>query len=130
MAERARNKMSDVRQKLGRLGERLASDALEGRGYRIVEHNFRCRAGEIDLVAREGEDLVFVEVKTRRGSAYGLPEEAVNARKARKIQEIACYYLDLHNLPECSWRIDVVAVQFSPAGKLEEIRVYQHAVAE
>lgn len=130
MAERARKKTSDARQKLGRLGERLAGDALEERGYRIVERNFRCRAGEIDLVATEGEDLVFVEVKTRRGSAYGLPEEAVNARKARKIRVIACYYLELHNLPECSWRIDVVAVQFSPAGKLEEIRVYQHAVAE
>lgn len=126
----ARKRTSDARQKLGRLGERLASDALEGRGYRIIERNFRCRAGEIDLVAEEGEDLVFVEVKTRRGSSYGLPEEAVNERKARKLQEVAGCYLDLHNLSECSWRIDVVAVQFSPAGRLEEIRVYQHAIAE
>lgn len=126
----ARKRTSEARQRLGRLGERLAGDALEGRGYRIIERNFRCRAGEIDLVAAEGEDLVFVEVKTRRGSAYGLPEEAVNERKARKLQEIAGYYLDLHNLPGCSWRIDVVAVQFSPAGRLEEIRVYQHAIAE
>lgn len=126
----ARKKTSDARQKLGRLGERLACDALEQRGYRIVERNFRCRSGEIDLVAEESQDLVFVEVKTRRGAAYGLPEEAVNNRKARKLQEVACCYLDLHNLPECSWRIDVVAVQFSPAGRLEEIRVYQHAVAE
>ena len=128
--ESARKKTSDARQSLGRLGERLAGDALEERGYRIVARNFRCRAGEIDLVAEEGEDLVFVEVKTRRGVTHGLPEEAVNERKARKIREIACHYLDLHNLPECSWRIDVVAVQFSPMGRLTEIRVYQHAVTE
>src|SRR6476620_2729509 len=104
MAESARQKVSSPRQNLGRLGERLASDALEARGYRIVERNFRCRAGEIDLVAEEGQDLVFVEVKTRRGTAFGLPEEAVNNRKALKLQEVACYYLDLHNLPDCSWR--------------------------
>lgn len=128
MAESARQKVSSPRQNLGRLGERLASDALEARGYRIIERNFRCRSGEIDLVAEEGQDLVFVEVKARRGTAFGLPEEAVNSRKALKLQEVACYYLDQHNLPDCSWRIDVVAVQFSPAGKLEEIRVYQHAI--
>ena len=128
MAESARQKVSSPRQNLGRLGERLASDALEARGYRIIERNFRCRSGEIDLVAEEGQDLVFVEVKTRRGTAFGLPEEAVNNRKALKLQEVACSYLDQHNLPDCSWRIDVVAVQFSPAGKLEEIRVYQHAI--
>lgn len=128
MAESARQKVSSPRQNLGRLGERLASDALEARGYRIIERNFRCRSGEIDLVAEEGQDLVFVEVKARRGTAFGLPEEAVNSRKALKLQEVACYYLDQHNLPDCSWRIDVVAVQFSPAGKLEGIRVYQHAI--
>ncbi len=125
----AREKTSGARQKLGRLGERLASDALEQQGYRVIERNFRCRSGEIDLVAEEGQDLVFVEVKTRRGTARGLPEEAVDARKARKLQEVAFGYLEKHDLPDCSWRIDVVAVQFSPAGKLEEIRVYQHAIS-
>lgn len=128
MAESARRKTSSTRQNLGRLGERLASSALEQRGYRILEQNFRCRSGEIDLVAEEGQDLVFIEVKTRRGTACGLPEEAVHSRKARKLQEVASCYLDLHDLSECSWRIDVVAVQFSAMGKLEEIRVYQHAI--
>ncbi len=128
MAESARKKTSNVRQSLGRLGERLATGALEQRGYRILEQNFRCRSGEIDLVAEEGQDLVFVEVKTRRGTARGLPKEAVNSRKARKLQEVAFCYLDLHDLPECSWRIDVVAVQFDTMGKLEEIRIYQHAI--
>ena len=130
MTESRENKTSSPRQSLGRLGERLAANRLEERGYHILERNFRCRSGEIDLVAEDGSDLVFVEVKTRRGTARGLPEEAVHARKARKLQEVACFYLDLHKLPDCAWRIDVVAVQFSVTGKLEEIRVYQHAIAE
>lgn len=129
MSERKKASISASRQSLGRLGERLAAAHLEARGYRMREANFRCRYGEIDLVAEDGQDLVFVEVKTRRGSAYGLPEEAVDARKARKLQDVACSYLEQHNLAECSWRIDVVAVQFSVSGKLEEIRVYQHAIA-
>lgn len=126
----AQKKATDVRQALGKLGERLAMNALERRGYHIVERNFRCRSGEIDLVAEEGQDLVFIEVKTRRGAPCGLPEEAVDDRKARKLREVAGRYLELHNLPECSWRIDVVAVQFDLAGRLEEIRIYQHAIAE
>jgi putative endonuclease len=128
--ERAQKKPTATRQVLGRLGERLATHALERRGYRIVERNFRCRSGEIDLVAEEGQDLVFIEVKTRRGTSCGLPEEAVDGRKARKLREVAGCYLELHDLPECSWRIDVVAVQFSPTGRLEAIRIYQHAIAE
>jgi putative endonuclease len=128
MDDGVRKRTSGVRQRFGRLGERLAAGALEQRGYRIVERNFRCRAGEMDLVAEEGQDLVFVEVKTRRGAERGLPEEAVDGRKARKLQEIAYGYLEKHNLADCSWRIDVVAVQFSSQGKFEEIRIYQHAI--
>lgn len=119
-----------ARQGLGRTGERLAAEALKRRGYCILEQNYRCRHGEIDLVAEEGQDLVFVEVKTRRGAAYGLPEEAVTARKRQKLREVASYYLDAHSCSERSWRIDVVAVQLSGGGKPEEIRVYQYAVAE
>ena len=119
-----------ARQGLGRTGERLAAEALTRRGYCILEQNYRCRHGEIDLVAEEGQDLVFVEVKTRRGAAYGLPEEAVTARKRQKLREVASYYLDAHHCSERSWRIDVVAVQLSSGGKPEEIRIYQYAVAE
>jgi putative endonuclease len=119
-----------MRQDFGGVGERLAAQALRERGYHILQENFRCKYGEIDLVAEEAQDLVFVEVKTRRGSSFGLPEEAVTLRKRRKLAEVASYYLDLHDTPERSWRIDVVAVQFSRQGKLEEIRVYQYAVGE
>lgn len=116
------------RQGLGRTGERLAAEELARRGYLILEHNFRCSYGEIDLVAEDENDLIFVEVKTRRGNAFGLPEEAVTLRKQQKIVQVASYYLDLHACSERSWRIDVVAVQLDRGGKLEEIRIYQHAV--
>jgi len=123
-----RKKPDTARQGLGRTGERLAAEELSRRGYHILEKNFRCSYGEIDLVAEDAQDLIFVEVKTRRGSAYGLPEEAVTLRKQRKIVQVASYYLDLHTCSERSWRIDVVAVQLDRGGKPEDIRVYQHAV--
>lgn len=119
-----------ARQGLGRTGERLAAQELSHQGYRILEQNFRCSYGEIDLVAEDEHDLIFVEVKTRRGKAFGLPEEAVTRRKQQKIVQVASFYLDLHACSDRPWRIDVVAVQLSKGGKPEEIRVYQHAVAE
>jgi len=119
-----------ARQGLGRTGERLAADALMSKGYCILERNFRCRQGEIDLVAEDEQDLIFVEVKARRGVSFGLPEDALTMRKQRKLIEVASYYLDLHACSDRSWRIDVVAVQFSSSGKLEEIRIYKHAVTD
>ncbi|HEY7419023.1 MAG TPA: YraN family protein [Ktedonobacteraceae bacterium] len=115
------------RQGLGRTGERLAAEELSRRGYRILERNFRCRYGEIDLVAEQQGELVFVEVKTRRGDAWGRPEEAVTLQKQQKIVRAALCYLELHGCVEQAWRVDVVAVQMSVRGKLEEIRVYEYA---
>jgi len=82
------------------------------------------------MFAEDGQELVFVEVKARRGVAFGLPEDALTIRKRRKLIEVASFYLDLHTSSDRSWRIDVVAVQFSSSGKLEEIRIYKHAVTE
>ena len=130
MSAKKQKPVRAARQGLGRTGERLAAEMLTREGYSILECNFRCRYGEIDLVAEDGQDLVFVEVKTRRGSGYGRPEEAVTLRKQRKVMQVASYYLDVHACSDRSWRIDVVAVQMSMAGKLEEIRVYRYAVAE
>jgi putative endonuclease len=119
-----------ARQGLGRTGERLAAETLLSKGYCILERNFRCRQGEIDIVAEDEQDIVFVEVKARRGVSYGLPEDALTMRKRRKLIEVASYYLDLHMCSNRSWRIDVVAVQFNSSGKLEEIRIYKHAVTD
>ena len=130
MIERSGSRPKGARQGLGQTGERLAAERLVQCGYRILERNFRCRYGEIDIGAEDGDDLVFVEVKTRRGVAYGLPEEAVTVRKQQKLIELALYDLDARACSERSWRIDVVAVQLSSSGKFEEIRIYQHAVSE
>lgn len=119
-----------ARRGLGRTGERLAANALMDKGYHIIERNFRCRLGEIDLVAEDEHDLIFVEVKARRGTSFGFPEDALTPVKRRKLLELASYYLDLHTCAERSWRIDVVAVQFSSGSKLEEIRIHQHAVSD
>ena len=82
------------------------------------------------MSAEDEQDLIFVEVKARRGVSFGLPEDALTWRKQRKLMEVASYYLEQHACGERSWRIDVVAVQFSVNGKLEEIRIYKHAVTD
>ena len=126
--------MPDSRRRMshafGRAGERLAAVELESQGYHILETNFRCRYGEIDLIVEDECDLVFVEVKMRRGTSSGWPEEAVDARKQRRLLQVAAYYLALHEYGERSWRIDVIAIQLSRSGKLQAMRIYQHAVTE
>src|SRR5437588_4716666 len=102
-----------ARQGLGRTGERLAEETLLGKGYRILERNFRCRQGEIDLVTEDEQDIIFVEVEARRGVSFGLPEHALTMRKQRKLMEVASFYLDLHTCSDRSWRLDVVAGKFS-----------------
>ncbi|MDR1245736.1 MAG: YraN family protein [Clostridiales Family XIII bacterium] len=78
---------------IGVWGERRAVKYLETKGFTVLESNFRCRVGEIDIVAREGDDLVFAEVKTRADLLYGLPCEAVDERKQRQISRVAEVYL-------------------------------------
>jgi putative endonuclease len=77
----------------------------------------------------EDGDGVFVEVKTRRGDAYGLPEEAITSAKQRKLIAAAQTYLDAAGCPDASWRVDVVAVALTATGKLQEVRVYRHAIS-
>lgn len=99
------------KRRFGQEKELLAAGYLKGRGYRILEHNFHSRMGEIDLVARDGAYLVFIEVKYRRDTAAGYPEEAVTAAKQGKIMQTAKYYLMVHGLPENTpCRFDVVAM--------------------
>ena len=119
--------MTSKRQRLGRLGERLAAEALTARGYTIVARNWRCQAGEIDLVARDGDCLVVVEVRTRRGEAYGTPEESVTPAKQAKLVELGQTYVQEQGW-DGPWRIDVVAVQFSHSGRLQRVTVIKNAV--
>jgi putative endonuclease len=97
---------------LGQKGEDLACAFLCGRGYDIIQRNFRCRYGEIDLIARQGETLVFIEVKTRMGSGYGAPEEAVTAEKQEHIRRVALFYLQAHPDIDQELRFDVIAISW------------------
>lgn len=94
----------------GRAGELRAVAFLEGRGYRIVERNFRCRAGEVDIVARQGGDLVFVEVRTRADGQRGSAVETVNARKQARVARVAQAYIALRAPTFSSCRFDVVGI--------------------
>lgn len=110
--------MSDDRQKLGRWGEQLAAQRLESEGYVVLDRNWRCRRGEIDLVVQAGEVLVFVEVKTRRGRDYGTPEEAITRSKAKRLLELGQRYMLERDIEDVEWRIDLVAVELDQQGKL------------
>lgn len=100
---------------VGAQGEELAAAFLKRLGYTIVERNFRCHGGEVDIIARDGKTLVFVEVKSRRTLAYGVPQLAVTPFKQRQISKAALTWLARHRLQESPARFDVVAVLFNPA---------------
>ncbi|HET8906590.1 MAG TPA: YraN family protein [Ktedonobacterales bacterium] len=126
MAERRPN----ARGTLGSSGERLAAGWLEARGFRVLARNWRCAYGELDLIAEEAGELVFIEVKTRRGIAHGAPEEAITANKRAHLIAAAESYLMEHQREEQPWRIDVVAVQLDGAGRLTDVRHYRSAIAQ
>ncbi len=102
---------------LGRRGEALAARALRRRGYVLLERRWRCRIGEIDIVARDGEVLVVVEVKARSRSDYGPPIDAVDRDKRRKLEKLARAYLQANKLSDVTVRFDLVGVTFSPGAK-------------
>ena len=102
---------------IGKLGEDMAATYLRNKGWKILERNYKARYGERDIVARDHETLVFVEVKTRIGDRYGTPEESVTPRKLREVVETAQFYKTLHpNLPD-SLRIDVIGIVLDPEAK-------------
>ena len=115
----------DWRQQLGKDGEDLACAALEGRGYAILERRYRTRFGEIDIVARDGLTLVFVEVKTRVGAAFGGAAVAVTAWKQRRLVQLALDYMARRRVGECPCRFDVVAIEMGEDGP--RVTVYPHA---
>jgi putative endonuclease len=108
--------VTQQRRQTGLLGEERAVRALRRRGYRILSRNFRCRYGEVDVVAEEGGTVVFVEVKTRRSDTYGLPALAVTRGKRRRMIRAALHYLVANRMEDRMVRFDVVAVRWSPAG--------------
>ena len=95
---------------LGAQGEELAAGFLTKKRYDILERNFRCKGGEVDIVARDGKTLVFVEVKTRRSDTYGVPQLAVTPFKQRQISKAALTWLAKHRLMDNAARFDVIAI--------------------
>jgi putative endonuclease len=118
----------DYKQKLGKHGEEIAASYLRQQGYTILARNWRCPAGEIDVVAREGEILAFVEVRTRRGGRFGTPEESITPAKQAKLVEVAQTYLQEAGLEDVAWRIDVVAIEIGGRGEVKRINLIRHAV--
>jgi putative endonuclease len=109
----------DGRAGLGLAGEELAARHLTRAGHAIVERRWRCSAGEIDLVVRDGATLAFVEVRTRRGDGRGAAVESITSAKAARLVRLAELYLQDHPaLAGLDWRIDLVAVQLDAAGRL------------
>jgi putative endonuclease len=105
-----------TRNELGAHGEAIAVSYLIGRGFRVLDRNWRCREGELDIVARDGDALVFCEVKTRRGVGYGHPVEAVTVAKQRRLRTLAQRWLATHDEHAPDLRFDVVGVLVRSSG--------------
>lgn len=122
--------MPSPRRALGLAGEERAAAHLIATGYSLVTRNWRCGAGELDLVARKGGQLVFVEVKTRRRGAWS-PEEGVGPAKAERLRGLACAYLATTGEPaDTPWRIDVIAVEVDAGGQVVRLEQIEYAVEE
>lgn len=122
------------RRATGRRGEALAARYLEQQGYQLVERNYRCAAGEIDLVVQTGDALVFVEVRTRRSVALGTPEESITPAKAQRLIALAWTYLqerqatEAAEATEVAWRIDVIAIELDRRGRVRRLNHVPYAV--
>ena len=115
--------MSLWRRQSGQRGEELAVAYLQGQGYRVQQQNYRCRRGEIDIIAWDGATLVFVEVKTKGQTAFGVPQAMVNHRKQQKIVAVAMTYIQQQAIQGVALRFDVVAVTLRPHGTPEVVHI-------
>ena len=117
--------MTKERQDLGTWGETLALKEIKRLGYKCIARNYRCPLGEIDLIAKERDSLVFIEIKTRRGRSIGYAKEAISSRKKRQLSKVALAYMKSNDCYDVKSRFDVVVISLKD-GK-EEIEVIQNA---
>lgn len=117
--------MTRERLDLGKLGEELALKKVERLGYKCIARNYRCALGEIDLIAKDGDCLVFIEIKTRRGRSIGSIKEVIDKRKKRQLSKVALAYLKSNNYGDVKSRFDVVAISLNR--DREQIEVIQNA---
>ena len=113
------------KKELGQKGEEIALRFLKKKGYRIIEQNYVCKMGEMDIIAKEKDTFAFIEVKTRTSTTFGPPQSAVNASKQRQLSKVALNFLKEKNLEDVRARFDVVAILLRPKG--EEIELIRDA---
>ena len=118
------------RRDTGNLGEKLAAEFIRKQGYVILQTNYRCPEGEMDIVARQKDCLVFVEVRAKRGREFGSPEESITPAKMEKLRRVAAHYCQTHDDIPDSWRIDVVAVEIDRQNRPLRIEIIENAVGE
>jgi len=109
---------------LGQQGEQMIEGYLSEKGYEILDRNYQKKTGEIDLIAKspEKDEIVFIEVKTRKTETYGRPEEAVDQRKLKKIEKTALFWLNEHNKTNILWRIDILALELQEEVKITHLK--------
>ncbi len=112
--------MSERRRKVGLAGEDAARDYLKNKGYEILDTNYRCPLGEIDIIARDAQTIVIVEVRTKTGRSFGGPEESITRAKAKKLTRLAMHYLRSISSRDIPCRIDLVAVMLKKEDFLPE----------
>ena len=120
--------MVTFKMRLGERGERMAGDHLLNRGYAILEKNYRCRYGEVDIVAQQGAELVFTEVRTRSSTAFGTAQESITSTKARHLIAASQHYLERHSLTDKDWRIDLVSINWPPGAVSPGVEHLEYAV--
>ena len=113
--------MSNQKQNLGRRGEDEAASYLKKQGYLLLQRNYRCPLGEIDIIAKDGKTLVFAEVRARSSGRFGMPQESVNRNKMLKIHKVAQYYLKTVQKEEEPVRFDVLALMFDVENQLKQL---------
>jgi putative endonuclease len=122
--------MTNARHALGQRGEDYAAQYLLDRGHALCARNWRCPVGEIDLVTQKDGQLIFVEVRTRRGDRLGTPEESITPAKRARLIAAAQTYLDEHDQLERDWRIDVVAIDIGAHGEVKRCTLIENAIEE
>jgi putative endonuclease len=119
------------RRRLGDFGERVAASHLEAKGYQILERNWATREGEIDIIASRGDDLVFVEVRSKQGrQPTGTPEESITGRKAQHLRAAAAAYSQEHPEAPANQRIDVVVLELDAKGRVMRVEQIENAIED
>ena len=116
------------RRETGILGEQLAAEFLKKRGYRVLETNYRCPEGEVDIIALYKDTLVFVEVRSKRGRGFGTPAESITRAKMTHLRRVAARYGQTHTGLPAARRIDVVSVELGPGDRAPRIELIENAV--